>query len=103
MCQEFNSLRWQLTGRSFGSGFFYGVSNHVEVHKSHLNRVFFDPENEYKAVLSARYAEKQPVFSRFGAVNTVGDTIVFLGGVWKGIERESKAIRSIIESVSKAF
>lgn len=22
MCQEFNSLRWQLTGRSFGGGFF---------------------------------------------------------------------------------
>ena len=33
------------------------------------------PQNEYKAVLSARYAEKQPFFSHPEAVNTVGDTI----------------------------
>ena len=53
----------------------YSVPNPVDAPKWRLIRPFFDRENEYKAVSSPRYAEKQPFFSRLGAVNTVGDTI----------------------------
>ena len=43
--------------------------------KSHFISTYFDLENEYNAVLSAKYAEKQQFCSLPGAVNTVGDTI----------------------------
>ena len=48
---------------------------HVEMHKSRFMTAYFNLENEYNAVLSARYVEKRQFFSFPGAVNTVGDTV----------------------------
>lgn len=58
----------------------YSVSNLVEAPKSRLMSTYFDLENEYNAVLSTRYAEKQPFCSLSWAVNKVRDTIDFFGG-----------------------
>ena len=49
---------------------------------------YSDPENEYNAVLSAGYAEKQQFCSLPGAVNRVGDTIKCIhSGCEKGENR----------------
>ena len=57
---------------------FISVSNHAAAPKSRLIGACFDPENQYKAVLNVRYAEKQQFRSLPGAVNTVRDTINLL-------------------------
>ena len=54
----------------------YSVPNHVDAPKRRFVSACFDPENEYNAVLDARYVEKQQFCSLPGAVNTVGDTIL---------------------------
>ena len=54
---------------------YHSVPNPVDAPKWRLIRPFFDRENEYKAVSSPRYAEKEQFCSLPGGVNTVGDTI----------------------------
>ena len=53
------------------------------------HKIFFDRENEYKAVSSPRYAEKEQFCSPPGGVNTVGDTI-------KGVQSFGAAIGWIL-------
>ena len=53
----------------------HSVPNPVDAPKWRFIRLFFDRENEYKAISSPRYAEKEQFCSLPGGVNTVGDTI----------------------------
>ena len=88
----------------------YSVPNPVDAPKWRLIRPFFDRENEYKAVSSARYVEKKQFCSLPGGVNTVGDTVKyseeqFAGGVTAdreghrtaGAEEPIHVIRVILE------
>ena len=76
LSQSFASLICEIFVRFLLA--FTSVSNHVGGSKGRLIGACFDLENEYKAVLSARYSEKQQFFSLPGAVDTVGDTINLL-------------------------